>query len=118
DASRCGLNIEQPEFGNVIGGFHQKYGANRFAVSFGNPAALAFWIKILNEFGRDFRNERFKSFIVSVFLCVKRAMTIRNPTDVSGPVRSQDARNVLGWFAQQFFDLAHRLYQTVLLRSR
>jgi hypothetical protein len=64
--------------------------AQRIAVFFCNPTALGLGIVLIDEFCSDSGDEGFKSLVPAVFLVVKDAVSVNDPSYVAGSVGTED----------------------------
>src|SRR6202040_3842333 len=92
------LNEKQPQFGDFFAVPDEQYRADDFAVTLGDPAALSPGIEILDKSCGDPRDQRLESRIQAIFLGIKDAVTVDDPADVAGLVRTQEIRE-FGLFA-------------------
>src|SRR5438552_5912994 len=94
--SRTWLNQEQPKLRRRLRFLDKKNCADALAMFLRDPTALVLRIEILDEPRDNLRNQSFEAFIVTVFLPVKLAMALHDPSHISGLVLAKDVSSVCG----------------------
>lgn len=92
EATRGGLYEQEAELCGVrlIGMMDEEDAAERDSVAFGDPAAVADGIVLVDEVGGDAGGKGLKGFIPMVFLRVESAVAGDDPVHVSGAMMAKD----------------------------
>ena len=77
-------------------GAHAEHGADRSAVTFGDPAALAARIELADELGTDLGQQRLERTVPAVFAGVQHGLAMDDPADIADAEVAQDERAVSG----------------------
>ena len=95
EPARARLDEQQSQLGHLLRLPDEEHGADDLAVAFGDPAALARRIEVVEEVGDDARDERLELGVVAPLARVERAVAVDDPAHVARLVRAQqDGRRV------------------------
>src|SRR6185295_14821986 len=95
-SSGARIDDQQAELRDLIALVDHEHRADALAVEFGDPAALAPSIEVLDEFGGDLGDERLERDVPAVFARVERAVRRRHPAHVARLMRPQNDRRYRG----------------------
>src|SRR5439155_19126116 len=83
--ARRWFHEQEPQLRDSRGLANQKDGPDDLAIFFGDPAALALRIIVLEEFGNDLGDQRLEPLVPSELVRVQGGMAVDHPPHVSGP---------------------------------
>src|SRR6266404_6116371 len=87
EAARLLLDKEQTQLGDFGTFLDQENGADDLAVAFGDPAAFAFGVEILDEFGGNASHQGLEGLVPAIFLSIKQRLSVDDPAHVAGAMR-------------------------------
>src|SRR6185369_140038 len=80
----AGLDIQKPQLCDGLGLLDQEDRTDDLVIAFGDPALLPFRVEVSGELSYDFGYERFEAYIPAILLRVEGAVTVNDPSEVSG----------------------------------
>lgn len=119
ETARGGFDDEQTEFRNSRGFADEKDGADALSVALGDPTALLFGIEIADEFGDDFGDKSFETFVIAILLRIENAVAENDPTHVARLMGAEKVRVVRGGCGREgLFNLVHGGHEFQLISGR
>src|SRR5487761_1582484 len=98
---------EHAQLGDPIALPYQRDAADRLAIELGDPAALARWIVLAQEWRHDLDHQRLEARVPTVFVGIDPGVRADDPADIARPVLPH--RDRLRWrlVAEEPFDRRH-----------
>jgi hypothetical protein len=84
--------VQQAELGDTGTAAHAEHGADRRAVEFGDPAALAARVELADELGTDLGQQRLERGVPAVFARVQIRLAMDDPAYVADAEVAQHER--------------------------
>ena len=118
-SSGARIDDQQAELRHLVRLAHHEGRADALAVQFGDPAALAPGIEVLDELGCDLSDQRLERNVPAILARIERAVRGGDPAHVADLMLAQNNRP--GWLrigrgcAERCFDRAHRGNDALLL---
>src|SRR5882762_6410735 len=115
-----GFNEQKAQLRDCLGFSYQENAADKCAILLSHPATLPFCVVIGDKFGHNRCHQGLEMLVVPVFLSIKNAMPVDDPTHISGLMIAQQVgrRGFLYSPAEDDLNRPHRIDQAILFRLR